>query len=155
MARPTKEEVQKRDAAKKRVDELFGSSVKIDIKNVTKVADKINELQSEGGGNQWLEDQVTVLSDKNKQLEDEVLLAKDNYNKLLESKGGVGAPTTATPTSDSDVQKGVRKIFDDLRNNYEGKNQNQTKYEDAKIKILLEQFLRTFPFLTEGMKPIR
>jgi hypothetical protein len=156
MARPTKEEVQKRDAAKKRVDELFGSSVKIDIKNVTKVADKISELQSEGGGNQWLEDQVTVLSDKNKQLEDDVLLAKENYNKLLESKGGVGAPTaTVTPTSDSDVQKGVRKIFDDLRNNYEGKNQNQTKYEDAKIKVLLEQFLKTFPFLVEGMKRIR
>ena len=153
MARPTKEEVQKREAAKKRVDELFGSSVKIDIKNVTKVADKINELQSEGGGNQWLEDQVTVLSDKNKQLEDEVVLARENYNKLLDSKGGE-VPAT-TPTNDSDVQRGVRKIFDDLRNNYEGKNQNQTKYEDAKIKVLLEQFLRTFPFLTEGMKQIR
>ena len=156
MARPSKEEVQKREAAKKRVDELFGGSVKVDIKNVTNVADKINELQSESG-NDWLQSQVTVLSDKNKELENEVITARENYTKLLDSKGGVGAPTAtnSTPVNDSDLKRGIRKIFDDLRNNYEGKNQNQTKYEDAKIKVLLEQFLRTFPFLVEGMSPKR
>ncbi|VAW29303.1 hypothetical protein MNBD_BACTEROID06-1415, partial [hydrothermal vent metagenome] len=97
-------------------------------------------------------DQVAVLGDKNKELEDEVVQAKEDYKKLLESKGGVGAPTATKPVNDGELQKGVRKIFDDLRNNYEGKNRNQTKYEDAKIRVLLEQFLGTFPFLVEGMK---
>ena len=148
MARPTKEEVKKRDAAKKRVDELFGNIVKVDIKDATQVVDKLNELQSDGGGNQWLQDQVTVLSEKNKALEDELIISKDSYNKILESKGG----EPSVPANDSELQRGIRLIFDDMRNNYEGKNQNQTKYEDAKIHVMLDKFLRSFPFLLEGRK---
>jgi len=150
MARPTKEEVQRRDAAKERVNELFGGSVKVDIKNVTKVADKINELSS-GGDNGWLSDQVTVLSDKNKELEDEFLRVKEDYNKLLNSKGG-DVSTTPTPVNNNELQKGIKDIFDDLRRNYEGTNATKTKYEDAKIHVLLDRFLKTFPFLLEGRK---
>lgn len=148
MARPTKEEVKKRDAAKKRVDELFGNIVKVDIKDATQVVDKLNELQSDGGGNQWLQDQVTVLSEKNKALEDELIVAKESYNKILDSKGG----ESSAPVDDNELQRGIRDIFNDMRNNYEGKNQNQTKYEDAKIHVMLDKFLRTFPFLLEGRK---
>ena len=147
MARPTKEEVLKRNAAKKRVNELFGGSVKVDIKNVTKVADKINELSS-GGDNGWLSDQVSVLSEKNKELEDEVLRVRDDYTKLLKSKGG----NVPLATNDNDLKKGIKLIFDDLRNNYEGNNSTRTKYVDAKIHILLDKFLKTFPFLLDGMK---
>lgn len=147
MARPTKEEIQKRDAAKKKVDELFGDIVKVDIKNATKVADKIEALQSEGGGNQWLEDQVSVLNEKNKELEDENIRVKSDYEKLFNSKGG-SVPTT----DDSELQKGIRLIFNDLRNNYEGNNQQKTKYVDAKIHVLLDRFLKLFPFLLEGRK---
>ena len=150
MARPTKEELKKRETAKERVDELFGGIVKVDIKNVTKVADKIEELQSSSGGdNSWLSDQVSVLNDKNKELEDEIILTRDNYNKLLDSKGGDSAPT---PTNDGDLQSGIRSIFNDLRDNYEGRNRNKTKYFDAKIHVLLDKFLKTFPFLLEGKK---
>ena len=147
MARPTKEETQRRDTAKKRVEELFGNIVKVDVKNVTKVVDKIDELQS-GGDNSWLSDQVTVLSDKNKELEDEMLQVREDYNKLLDSKGGE-VPSSG---SDSELKKGVKAIFDDLRSNYEGTNTTKTKYEDAKIHVLLDKFLGTFPFLLDGRK---
>lgn len=142
MARPTKEEVKKREAARKRVAELLGDDVSVDIKKVTQVAEKLDSLQvgREGGGNSWLEAQVSELSEKNKTLEDELIQAKEDYNKLLNSTGGA-------PVEASAVEHGVKVIFNDLRNNYEGNNASRTKYAQADIRILLEKFLQTFEFL--------
>ena len=142
MGRPTKEEVKKRDEAKKRVEELLGDSITVDVKKVTEVADKLDSLQSGIGasGNSWLEGQVEELSEKNKELENQLVAAKEDYNKLLNSTGG-------EPVDSSDVEKKVKAIFDDLRNNYEGINPSRTKYTEAKIRVLLEKFLQTFEFL--------
>jgi hypothetical protein len=142
MARPTKEEVKRREAAKKKVEELLGSDIKVDIKKVTQVAEKLDSLQSDElkGGNSWLEKQVSELSEKNKELEDELIKAKEDYNKLLNSKGGA-------PVDASAVEAGVRSIFNDMRNNYEGNNPSSTKYTQANIRVMLEKFLTTFEFL--------
>lgn len=143
MGRPTKEEVQKRDAAKKKVEELLGDFVTVDVKKVTEVADKLESLQSGApskGGNSWLEGQVSELSEKNKELEDQLVQAKQDYTKLLNSKGG-------EPVDASAVEAGVRAIFNDMRNNYEGNNPSRTKYTQANIRVMLEKFLQTFEFL--------
>ncbi len=149
MARPTKEEIKKRDAAKQKVVDLFGGSVKVDIKDITKVVDKIDEMQS-GGDNSWLSNQVSELGEKNKELENEILRVKDDYTKLFESKGGESEKGTSV--NPNELERGIKGIFDDMRNNYEGNNNTHTKYEDAKIHVLLDKFLRSFPFLLEGKK---
>lgn len=146
MARPSKKELEKREAAKKRVEELLGDTVTVDIKNATEVADKLNELQSSDGGNDspntWLESQVEELSKKNQELEDQLVAAKNDYNKLLNTGGG-----TAVAADPTEIEVGVKKIFNDLRNNYEGNNVNRTKYLQADIRVLLEKFVGTFQFL--------
>ena len=53
------------------------------------------------------------------------------------------------PADVEQIKAGVAKIFRDLEDNYLGRNQTRTRYVDAKIKILLDKFVGTFPFLTK------
>lgn len=152
MGRTSKEEVKKREAAKKKVEDLLDGVITVDLKDATKVASKLDELQTATvvagtgtGGNEWLETQVTELGNKNKELEDKLLIATENYNKILDSTGG-------EPVDESDVEMGVRKIFNEMNNNYTGNNQTGTKYTQANVRHMLEKFLKTFPFLTKHMK---
>lgn len=150
MARPTKKELERREAAKKRVEELLGDIV-IDDKDVADVADKLDKLQEEtskssgsGKNTAWLEKEMERLSEKNKELEDQLIKGKEDFNKLLNSRT---AQASSEPVDVSKVESGVRKIFNELRNNFEGNNSSRTKYTQANIKPLLEKFLQTFEFL--------
>ena len=139
MARPTKEELAKREAAKKRVEELIGD-IKIDDKQIVQVADKLDKIESpkDGGkGNAWLEKEMARLSAKNSELEDQIVKAKEDYNKLLNS-----SKVSTESVSDGSVEAGVKKIFDELDYNFKVKN-----YTQVNIKILLEKFVGTFKFL--------
>lgn len=146
MARPTKEEIEKRELARKKVDEILGSDINIDVKNITAVADKLVKLEAKGldgetgetssKGNEWLEKEMERLTIENKRLEDKLVDA----TKLLNSKG-------TDTTSPKGLEVGIRKIFDELRHNYEGNNARKIKYQQANIKPLLEKFLQTFEFL--------
>ena len=145
MARPTKEQVAKREAAKKRVEDLLGDGVQVDIKEVTAVAEKLDKLSTPtpnaGGGNKWLEDELAKATARNTELEDQLVIAKGDYAKLLGS-GGVSAPVEETA-----LLNGVNTIFNDMRNNYEGNNQTRTKYTQADVKVLLGKFIKEFPHL--------
>lgn len=146
MARPTKKELERREAAKKRVEELLGDVI-IDDRQVVEVADKLDDLKnnssdvkSDVNSNKntvWLEKEMNRLSEENKKLEDQLIIAKEDYNKLLNS----GTVSTEV-VGDSHLQAKVKLIFDELRNNYEVK-----KYTDVKIRHLLELFLQKFEFL--------
>lgn len=151
MARLTKKELERREEAKKRVESLLGD-ITIDDKEVVRVADKLDEIKSEESGEanskhtSWLEKQIKELSDANKKLEEQLVVAKEDYKKLHNSMNG---QTKSVSVSDSEVVSGVRRIFNDLNNNYLGNNREKRRYEQANIRPLLEKFLRTFPFLTK------
>lgn len=147
MARETKEQKEQKEKAKKRVEELLGDTITFDIKNATEVEKKLDKIESKPSkekNNSWLETEITRLSEINKELESKLVLAKEEYNKLLTTKQ-VGS--TVEPVNVSNVEVGVRKLFNELRDNYEGNNPNRTKYTELKIRVFLEKFLQTFEFL--------
>lgn len=143
MGRPTKEEAEKKKKAKERVEALL-EGVNINTKDKKVVTDRVVELE-EKKGNEWLESEMTRVTDENDRLIKELATAKDDLKKmaqeLLNAKGGV-------PTMDgSVVQKNVVAMFKELENNFLGRNPQKQRYEQANIKHLLDNMLRKFPFI--------
>lgn len=150
MARPTKEELKKREEARKMLEDTFGDVFQVDNKDVVEVAEKLvtTTTTSDTKNNRWLEAQVTELNERNEELELLLGKAKEDYNKLLNSKKSTSNTLVQeNEQNDDEIINGVKAIFDDLRMNYEGKNNVRTRYYKADIKILLDKFLKTFPFL--------
>lgn len=145
MAGISKKEKEKREEAKRKVEELLGDDISFTLKDATKVASKLESIATTSDvittsskTESWLENEVTRLSEDNKVLEEKYIQSKKEYNKLLEEKGDV----------DSQVIKDkIRIIFNDMVNNYEGNNSTRTKYQQANLKHMLEKFLQNFEFL--------
>lgn len=150
----TKEEtVDKNEVAKKKADELFQDVLAVATpKKSEEPAKAVNETKTDSAGTAWLEEQVKSLSEQVEVLEQQLAEKTLDYQKLLASKK-TSAPQVSQ--SDSEVTKSVRTLFEELRSNYEGLNSSRTRYTDVKIKILLDRFLKLFPFLLEGKKAVR
>lgn len=130
--------------AKKRAEELLK-----DIPSFTKKKEEITdalEKNVKNKGSEWLEEQLHVLNAENDKLMKELETFKQE-NKKLYSEVEKLKNSPDAPVDVKEIKDGVKKIFTDLENNFLGRNSNRTRYEDAKIKNLLEKFLKTFPFL--------
>ena len=136
MAR-TKRSTDKAKAATEKIDNLLKDTIGL-TKEEPK--DAVEESVQEKG-NDWLADQVTALTTENEQLKEDLKKAFIDIEKLR------NAPDA--PADVEQIKAGVAKIFRDLEDNYLGRNQTRTRYVDAKIKILLDKFVGTFPFLTK------
>lgn len=141
----SKESVDKNVIAKQKAEELFSDILteiapkKVEAKKV-EPKPTVQELNSTS----WLEEQVQALSEQVETLEQKLADKTLEYQKLLASKN-------SAPQVDSNIVNGIKLIFDELRNNYEGNNVTRTRYTDAKIKILLDKFVRLFPFLNDDI----
>lgn len=95
-------------------------------------------------GVDWLEDQVSLLTEKNNKLTVDLELAKSDYQKLLMNKGGnVGS---------DDLKVGLLKLFDELQENYIRMGVNpQTGIGNFTIYNpgFLNRLMKFFPFLVE------
>lgn len=154
----TKDEtVDKNEVAKKKADELFNDVLSVAAPKKSEEKPKeVKETKADAAGNAWLEEQVQSLSEQVEVLEQKLAEKTLDYQKLLASKKtGGAAPHAAAAQSDSEIAKGVKIMFEELRSAYEGSNPTRTRYTDAKIKILLDKFLKLFPFLLEGRKVVR
>jgi uncharacterized protein with von Willebrand factor type A (vWA) domain len=152
MARPSKEELEKRKEHKKQFDELFGDIFKrIDEKKASQAMETIEEFaasKNDASNNKmsssddsWLKDEIKAISEDNKRLESELVKAKEDYAKLLSSKSAVAS------ADDSDVINNVRLMYNDLLMNFEGRNNERTRYSQANIGVLLSRMKKLFPFL--------
>lgn len=83
-------------------------------------------------GSEWLQDQIDLLTTENEQLRNDLAQAQN-------------APVNADGVAE--LQNGIQVIFNDLENNYLGRNANRTPYLRADVKILLDKFVGTFKFL--------
>ncbi len=114
------------------------------LKNVlpTKKEDKpvdVLEQATEDKGNEWLQDQLDALIKENEQLKLDLEKSLVSYHELKNSPDA--------PVSEQDIRAGVVSLFKDIEDNFLGRNQNRTRYLRADVKILLDKFLGTFPFL--------
>jgi len=149
MAKKTKE-LTREDFAKSKVDELL-KDIPIKKKEEVKV-DKLEQISKEKG-NDWLKEQVYVLTQQVETLEKENERLKGDYNKLFDQtqRKTVGTEVVSTQSED-ELRNGITKIFLDLDGALTGIKFNGVSYPEAKIKPLLNKMMITFPFLQEILK---
>ena len=125
-----------KEAAKKKVDDLLKGTILGKEEPKEEEVDVL-EQAAEAKDTSWLTDEITRLQDENTQLKTDLNKAFDDINRLR--AGGA--------TDDSEVKAGVRKLFRDIEDAHLGRNPERKIYKVAVVKILLEKFLKTFPFL--------
>jgi len=142
MVKKTKISAEKKEEIKNKAAALVADLDVLDNKK----GDKLEKATQEKVGN-WLEEQVNGLTIENERLENELTKKTDDYNKLYDSFQAVKANSPAT---DDEIKANIKRIFKELEDNYLGRNQVRTRYLKADIKILLDKFLRYFPFLMKS-----
>lgn len=134
--------------AKQRVNQLID-----DINLTTKEGDdELLELNEDNVKNlEWLQDQVSKLSEENEKLKKEAEQAKNDYKKLhtqyQELSKGSGQSKDLVP--DSQLKNGVFDLFNEFQNNFIGNNPEKVRYTEIKLKHLMEKMIKRFPFLSE------
>ena len=92
----------------------------------------------------WLEEQVSKLSEENERLKSEATLAKNDYSRIFEAfqeqKNGV---TLTTSNSDGQLQAKVVELFNEIQAQYLSLGNNLIIYPAA----FLNRLIKFFPFL--------
>lgn len=158
--KPTKEEklspAEERDLkAKETVSKLLEGVELIPKKD----DEQLIELDTEPKeGIQWLEEQVSLLSEQNEKLKSELALAKEDYQKLFgefQKMKNTGEVTLNT-VSDEDaiVKQTVIKIFDEIQHNYFAMMNPMTGKSNLVISPIafLNRLIMFFPFLNDRKK---
>jgi len=145
---PTLTPEQERDLkAKAKVEELLETS---SINNLTKKDDiiELDETKNEPKGIEWLEEQLTLLSEKNKELTTKMEEVKIDFEKVLkenqELKSGGGS-------GDGDVKKAVISLFNELQENHIKLGVDKNGIGNFRIYCpgFLNRMIKFFPFLNE------
>lgn len=142
----TKEEVRD-EKAKETVEKL--------LKNV-ELAPKVEVEETEaeapvapsGEGVEWLEEQLTALTEENERLRSEANIAKEDYARLFEKMQGGGVNTNAAET----ILQNVLFFFTEMQDNYLGLNPQGTRFTIAYPERLLPKLIQLFPFLENYRK---
>lgn len=137
--------------AKNKVAELLKD---IDLtKPSEKQAPSKSEIKEDGNNIEWLQEQLTILSDENEKLRTELGQAKEDYGKLFKGfneKKVVQQPQSQIPLQSGDkTNENILKLFSELQNNFTGRNPEKTPWSTASIKHLLGLMVQLFPFLQQ------
>ena len=107
---------------------------------------EVAENEDQPKSTDWLEEQVSKLSEENERLKSENVLAKDDYAKLFEAfqeqRNGV---TLDTSNSDGQLQAKVVQLFDEIQAQYLSLGNNLIIYPVA----FMNRLIRFFPFLED------
>ena len=131
---------------KAKVEELL-DGVNMTLKTEEKKEDFI-EVEPEPNSKDvnWLEEQVSKLSEENESLKSEAALAKSDYSRIFEAfqdlKNGV---TLTTSNSDGQLQAKVVELFNEIQAQYLSLGNNLIIYPVA----FLNRLIKFFPFLDE------
>jgi hypothetical protein len=140
------------EMAKEKVIELLSD---VDLNPHAKMTTNLSEIDFNNKENlEWLQEQVTKLTENNEKLSIEAAEAKENYNKLFSKyeaiKNGSQNPTQKNELmADSEIKNKVISLFIEFQNNYFGKNQERRKYSEIKLFHLMGKLVKSFPFLKE------
>lgn len=133
----------------KKIDDIFTPLIDVKSKEGKDALKKVEEIKGEIGANdaktnKWVEEQLDKATQENEVISQELERKKEEYTKLFDKYEQLRG---ATPDDTKGLQTKIRKMFNELDNNFKGQNQTNTKYTEVKIKHLLEQFLQNFEFL--------
>lgn len=142
---PTPEELRDQKA-KAKVNELLKDSP---ITTLTKKDEDVLEFEEqtpdEPKGVEWLEEQITLLSVKNKELTTKMEEVKIDFEKILKENQEL---KTGSFSGDGHVKKQVIILFNELQENYIRMGPNFMVYFPA----FLNRMIKFFPFLSEVKK---
>jgi len=148
-AKPKTAEEERDLKAKAKVEELLG-----DIELTPKKKEELLEFVDDAskGGQEWLEEQVTSLSEVNEGLRAELAVAKEDYKKIFEEnkkiKSGAGIQDDGT------AKTNVIKLFIELQDAFIAMGKNPQGVPNLVIYpvAFLNKLLVFFPFLKEHKK---
>jgi len=135
-----------KEKAKALADELVKEAEDLIDFDITKTKEKTKENKE---SIEWLQEQVSILTEANETLTKEAVQAKNDYKKIFEEHQKIKNNPAA---ANQGIQQKVVKLFVELQNNLLGINKERTKWEMAKIRVVLTQMVQLFPFLQQIKK---
>jgi len=102
-------------------------------------------------GEDWLQEQVSLLGSENENLRIELANAKDNYAKLLAQTQQFKGDNPNGFINET-ITQNILILFNELQNNLLGHNAEKTVWTTANIPHLLKKMLLMFPFTAEIKK---
>lgn len=130
--------------AKQKVEELLS-----DVELTQKKDGSLLEMENEPiKGVDWLEEQVSKLSEENSKLKNDLVTVKEDYNKLFSDFQKVKKGETPTPVPDTELKGNVVKLFDEIQANYMAMGKNFVIVPPA----FLNRLITFFPFLKKQKK---
>lgn len=146
------------DETKERIDRLVDE---IGV-STNKSDNDLLEISEESSNNikgdiEWLQEQLTKLSDENEKLKKEAIEAKESYKKIYSQyenvkKGSNGTTTTEKMVPDSELKNSIIELFFDIQNNFLGKNPERRRYKQIIPVPFMNKMIKYFPFLSEHKK---
>lgn len=130
---------------KAKVDELLEGSELLSPPKEN--SEELLEINNEANKSfEWLEEQVTLLSDENTKLKGELEIAKSDYNKLFSElqKGRQGIVLT-NPEGDAAIKATLVKLFNEIQANHLALGRNFVIVPPA----FLNRLIMFFPFLQD------
>jgi len=150
---------QQRDLkAKAKVEELLEDSP---IVTLNKTDDELIELETtpeEPKGVEWLEEQITLLTEKNAALTNQMDVVKVDFEKVLLENQQLktnGVPNNvANIANDGDVKKVVFQLFNELQENHIKLGVDNKGVGNFRIYCpgFLNRMIKFFPFLEEAKR---
>jgi hypothetical protein len=125
----------------KDVDGFREDGVKVNEVNVNEVI--APQIQN----NEWLEEQVSQLTEECERLKTELDVAKTEYSMLFEKMQNKGNSVL----SDETIKSNILVLFEELQNNLLGRNEQRTSWKTVSIEHVLNQMLVLFP-ITENYR---
>lgn len=144
------ETLDKNQKAKETVEKLL-NDVDLSPKKKEQVTEEIKKIE----GSEWLEEQVSILTEENEKLRKESEEAKINYKKLYNNYQTIKSGNVNSNNSnnvlipDSELTNNIKAIFNELQKNMLGQNPERKRYSDVKIAHILKKFIEYFPFIKE------
>lgn len=137
--------------AKETVEKLLEDSPIVSLEKKEELLEIDEPTVEEPKGVEWLEEQVTLLSEKNAALNAELSLAREDYNTLMVNiqQGKMG--DVAANSNDGDVKTGVIQLFNELQENHIKLGVNDQGIGNFRIYCpgFLNRMVKFFPFLEQ------
>lgn len=138
--------------AKKTVEKLLEDSPIVTLENKEEIFEIEQPTTDEPKGVEWLEEQVTLLTEKNGSLTAEMDAVKGDFNKiLLENQELKNGGLSDSVPNDKNVKIVVIQLFNELQENHIKLGVDKNSIGNFRIYCpgFLNRMIKFFPFLEE------